>query len=57
MENNFVRKLITIRADQETIIKNHSLNFSKFVQNKLDELENNSAQRKPKQEAKNANSD
>jgi len=34
----YVHKTITIRAEQAQLIENRSINLSKFVQKKLDEL-------------------
>jgi len=34
----FVPKAITIRKDQADYITNHTINLSKFVQQKIDEL-------------------
>ena len=41
MENTFINKPLSIRKDQQAIIDRHNLNFSKFIQSKLDELDNN----------------
>lgn len=35
-----MNKTISIRKDQEAIIKNHNLNLSRLVQDKLDDLDN-----------------
>ena len=36
-KENFVRKNITIRADQERYIQDKAINLSRFVQKKIDE--------------------
>jgi len=37
-DGNYVPKTITIREDQSKYIEENSLNLSKFVQKKLDDL-------------------
>ena len=37
---NYIPKTITIRKDQQEVIDKKALNLSRFVQNKLDEVEN-----------------
>ena len=40
-KEKYVRKTITIKADQERFIQEKSINLSRFVQKKIDEERNN----------------